>query len=156
MIILKSLSKINKTYLLNRTDSVFFEINLWMQNTSNFHEGAIYSRLGMWEVGFLLANESLFFGFGEKYLGISVAKFYDFLPLNLHHPLNILIGTGPHSDFLAKLLASGIIGAFAYVITIFIPLLFFFKFICENDFIEINAVKNTRNDKIHSILISSK
>jgi O-antigen ligase len=120
---------INKTYLLNRTDSVFFEINLWLQNTSNFHEGAIYSRLGMWEVGFLLANESLFFGFGEKYLGISVAKFYDYLPLKLHHPLNILIGTGPHSDFLAKLLASGIIGAFAYVITILIPLLFFFKFI---------------------------
>ena len=79
--------------------------------------------------GSAIFETTLFFGIGEKYLAISVSKFYESLPPNLHDPLNILIGTGPHSDFLAKLLVSGIIGAFAYIITIFIPLLLFFKFI---------------------------
>jgi O-antigen ligase len=83
----------------------------------------------MWEVGFLLSKQSIFFGFGEKYLIISAQKFYDYLPSNLHQSLYILIGVGPHSDFLAKLLASGIIGALAYVLTFFIPLSFFLKFI---------------------------
>jgi O-antigen ligase len=119
----------NKMHLLARTDSIYSEIILWKDGNAKLHEGAVSSRLAMWEVGLLLSKQHFFFGFGEKYLAISVSKFYESLPPNLHDPLNILIGTGPHSDFLAKLLASGIIGAFAYIITIFIPLLLFFKFI---------------------------
>jgi O-antigen ligase len=80
-------------------------------------------------VSFLLSKESFLFGFGEKDLGRSVGKFYDYFPPNLHDPLNILIGTGPHSDLLAKLLASGIIGALAYFLTILIPLYLFLQFI---------------------------
>ena len=119
----------NKTHLLARTGSIYSEIILWKDGNTNLYEGAVSSRLAMWEVGLLLSKQHFIFGFGEKYLAISVLKFYESLPPNLHGALNIIIGTGPHSDFLAKLLASGIIGAFAYIITLLIPLLFFFKFI---------------------------
>jgi O-antigen ligase len=119
----------NKTLFTKRTETIFNEAILWAQVSDDVNEGAIHSRLGMWEVGILLVKENFYFGLGEKYLASSVEKFYNYLSPNLLHALNILIATGPHSDLLAKFLASGIIGAFAYLLVIFIPLFFFLKFI---------------------------
>jgi O-antigen ligase len=118
----------NKTQLLARTASIYSEIILWKDGYPNLYEGAVYARLAMWEVGLLLLKEKFFFGFGENHMEFSILKYYESFPPELQEPLNIIVKTGPHSDFLAKALASGILGVFGYFFTILIPLFFFLKF----------------------------
>ena len=117
----------NQNYLLGRLSPISGEILLWNHNASNLGETSVGARLGMWEVSFLLIQESPFFGFGERSLSESIKLFSNKIPSHLVDPLQILIGTGPHSDFLAKMLSSGLLGAGAYCFTLGVPLFYFVK-----------------------------
>ena len=135
----------NQNYLLGRLSPLSGEILLWNHNASNLGETSVGARLGMWEVSFLLIQESPFFGFGERSLSESIKLFSNKIPSHLVDPLQILIGTGPHSDFLAKMLSSGLLGAGAYCFTLGVPLFYFVKSFLSQD-------KNSRSISILGII----
>ncbi len=96
----------NYDQFLSRLSPIGAEISLWKDNGQNLGETPAGARLGMWEVSFLLIQESPLFGFGEQNLRDSILSLSEKIPIYLNEPLAILIGTGPHSDILAKLLAN--------------------------------------------------
>ncbi len=118
----------NYTDLLSRLAPITNEIVLWKDGGENLENTSVGARLGIWEVSFLLIQESLLFGFGERNLTNEIKIISIEIPTYLAGPMAILLGTGPHSDMLAKLLANGVIGLLAYFCTVGIPFYFFTKF----------------------------
>jgi O-antigen ligase len=118
---------LNYDQFLSRLSPIGAEISLWKDSGQNLGETSVGARLGMWEVSFLLIQESPLFGFGEQNLKNSILSLSEKIPSYLNEPLAILIGTGPHSDILAKLLANGFFGFFAYLITLGGPAYLFFN-----------------------------
>jgi O-antigen ligase len=117
----------NYDQFLSRLNPISAEISLWKDSSQNLGQTAVGARLGMWEVSFLLIQESPLFGFGEKNLRDSILSLSEKIPIYLNEPLAILIGTGPHSDILAKLLANGLFGFVAYMATLGGPAYLFFN-----------------------------
>ncbi len=122
----------NHTDLFSRLAPITNEIILWKANGENLEDTSVGARLGMWEISFLIIQESFLFGFGERNLSNELKMMSIQIPNYLTGPLAILLGTGPHSDMLAKLLANGLIGLFAYFCTIGIPFYFFMKYFRSN------------------------
>lgn len=89
---------------------------------------SVGTRLTMWEISvFQLAPIGGFSGIGDM---PSIAKAVAQLqldPIRYKEAIYNLSVNGPHSDFLAKLLGAGYIGAFFYIITILAPWFIFWK-----------------------------
>lgn len=117
----------NYDQFLARLNSIGAEISLWKDSSQNLGQTAVGARLGMWEASLLLIQESPLFGFGEQNLRGSIMSLSEKIPIYLSEPLAILIGTGPHSDILAKLLANGLFGFVAYMATLGGPAYLFFN-----------------------------
>jgi len=93
----------------------------------NFNS-SVGTRLAMWEISlFLLAPLGGFSGIGDiSSIATTVAQL-ELDPIKYSEAIFNLSFAGPHSDFLDNLLRMGYIGAVAYIITIAIPWMIFWK-----------------------------
>lgn len=88
---------------------------------------SIGTRIAIWIISFkyLAANAGLS-GLGETDIK-NLLTTLPIDPIQFREAIYHLSNTGPHSDFLAKVLSMGYIGGLAYILTAFIPLLIFIK-----------------------------
>jgi O-antigen ligase len=109
----------------SRIISAYFEVTNWF--SGSVLESAAGIRLSIWKFSFEFANQSLLFGYGEE---------KNMLFTLINSPLNIsanqvaittMESTGPHSDFLSKLLSAGLIGLAAYFLILLVPYFIFWQ-----------------------------
>lgn len=88
---------------------------------------SIGTRIAMWIISFkYLVPIAGLSGLGETDVkNLLITLPVD--PIQFREAIYHLSNTGPHSDFLAKLLSMGYIGCLAYVLTVFTPLIVFIK-----------------------------
>ncbi len=88
---------------------------------------SIGTRIAMWIISFkYLVPIAGLSGLGETDVkNLLITLPID--PIQFREAIYHLSNTGPHSDFLAKLLSMGYIGGLAYVLTVFTPLIVFIK-----------------------------
>lgn len=100
---------------------------------------SIGTRIAMWIISFkYLMPIAGLSGLGEA----DVKNLLTTLPIDpiqFREAIYHLSNTGPHSDFLAKLLSMGYIGGLAYVLTVLTPLLVFMKSIFNTNLQQRNA-----------------
>lgn len=100
---------------------------------------SIGTRIAMWIISFkYLIPIAGLSGLGEA----DVKNLLTTLPIDpiqFREAIYHLSNTGPHSDFLAKLLSMGYIGGLAYVLTVLTPLLVFMKSIFNTNLRQRNA-----------------
>jgi O-antigen ligase len=88
---------------------------------------SIGTRIAMWIISFqYLIPDAGFLGIGEMGVKVLVSSF-SIDPLRYSGAIYHLSNTGPHSDFLAKLLSLGYLGGVAYLFTVLIPMFLFLK-----------------------------
>lgn len=107
-----------------RVDSGFHEIHSWLFTTTKDTSAGI--RLSMWQITWDLLQKSPFIGYGDSG--------YQHLLNDQHLSRNyslIVIETiakaGPHNEYIANLLRSGIFGGLAIIITLFTPFYVYLK-----------------------------
>jgi len=115
----------NSIVFKTRIEQLIHDILIF--NTHPMMETSFGLRLRIWEIASLAFRESPWFGYGENSLKIGIISIMKNTPDYLIAPLSVLVNTGPHSDILAKSLASGILGLFSYLGLIFGPMYLFFK-----------------------------
>jgi O-antigen ligase len=105
-------------FFAQRVDSGYMEITNWFSEQRTTTSAGI--RLSMWEISLSIIQNSPFWGLGTS-TPIDLLNNSTFnVPENYQAIQDFSTG-GPHSDILAKLLAGGLIGLGAYLITLFIP-----------------------------------
>lgn len=129
LIILYFMAYKNINALSIRIDIAINEIRDSFTNES--YNTSVGTRIAMWKISLLtLVPMAGFTGFGEGSMGTIVSS------LNLDSqkfagPIFHLSNTGPHSDLLSKLLSMGYVGGAAYLATLLIPWVFFWKNKCN-------------------------
>jgi O-antigen ligase len=108
----------------NRLVSGYHEIMNWLSGKDL--NGSAGIRLSMWKVAILLSQDSLIAGFGEKDLASILNGHILNTPAH-SQAIRDMIEAGPHSDILSKLLSMGLLGLSAYLATIIIPWVYFWK-----------------------------
>lgn len=107
-----------------RVDSGFYEIHSWIFTTTKDTSAGI--RLSMWQVTWDLLQKSPFIGYGDsgyqhllndQYLSRSYSPIV----------LETIAKAGPHNEYIANLLRSGIFGGLAIIVTLFAPLYVYLK-----------------------------
>jgi O-antigen ligase len=107
-----------------RVDSGFYEIHSWIFTTAKDTSAGI--RLSMWQVTWDLLQKSPFIGYGDsgyqhllndQYLSRSYSPIV----------LETIAKAGPHNEYIANLLRSGIFGGLAIIVTLFAPLYVYLK-----------------------------
>lgn len=107
-----------------RVDSGFHEIHSWIFTTAKDTSAGI--RLSMWQVTWDLLQKSPFIGYGDsgyqhllndQYLSRSYSPIV----------LETIAKAGPHNEYIANLLRSGIFGGLAIIVTLFAPLYVYLK-----------------------------
>jgi O-antigen ligase len=110
--------------IVTRIDSGYLDVINLLNGDFNTSIG---TRVAMWIISFkyLVPTASLS-GLGET--GVkNLLTTLPIDPIQFREAIYHLSNTGPHSDFLAKLLSMGYIGGLAYVLTVFTPLMIFIK-----------------------------
>lgn len=94
--------------------------------SGNFNN-SIGTRIAMWIISFqYLIPVAGFLGVGE--MGVKeLVMSLSIDPIQFDGAIHNLSNSGPHSDFLAKLLSIGYIGGGAYLFTVLMPIIFFLK-----------------------------
>ena len=108
----------------SRGEHAYKDISDWLNEINLDTPAGI--RLSIWKISLSLALENPWFGYGETGLKEVLANH----PLNTaayRSAIETLAFAGPHSDVLAKLLFTGLIGLFAYAATMVIPWLYFWR-----------------------------
>jgi O-antigen ligase len=108
-----------------RIDIAINEIKAAFLNES--YNTSVGTRIAMWKISLsTLVPMAGFSGFGEGSMGTVVSSL-NLDPQKFAEPIFHLSNTGPHSDLLSKLLSMGYVGGVAYIATLVIPCLFFWK-----------------------------
>lgn len=109
---------------LNRLVSGYHEIMNWVSGKDL--NGSAGIRLSMWKIAILLSQDSLIAGFGEKDLA-KILHGHVLYTSDYAQAIREMVEAGPHSDILSKLLSMGLLGLLAYLATIIVPWVFFWK-----------------------------
>ncbi len=107
-----------------RVDSGFHEIHSWLFTTAKDTSAGI--RLSMWQVSWELLQNNPFLGYGDS--GYQHLLNDQYLSRN-YSPivLETIAKAGPHNEYIANLLRSGIFGGLAIIITLFAPFYVYLK-----------------------------
>jgi O-antigen ligase len=122
-----------------RVDSGFHEIYSWFFTTAKDTSAGI--RLSMWQVTWELLQKNPFLGYGDSG--------YQHL-LNDHNltgnyspiVLETIAKAGPHNEYIANLLRSGIFGGLAIIVTFFAPFYVYLKSLYRSQGTDIRAFKS--------------
>lgn len=107
----------------NRISVTIFEVSTWLNNPAIYTSAG--ARLSMWVASIQLISEN-WLGYGE--IAIKEVAINHPIYLGIHqNGVRDLINAGPHSDLLSKGLSLGLLGIAAYLATIFVPFILFFK-----------------------------
>ncbi len=107
-----------------RIDSGFDEIHSWLFTTAKDTSAGI--RLSMWQVTWELLQKNPFLGYGDsgyQHLLNDQNLIGNYSPI----VLETIAKAGPHNEYIANLLRSGVFGGLAIVITLFAPFYVYLK-----------------------------
>ncbi len=107
-----------------RIDSGFHEIHSWLFTTAKDTSAGI--RLSMWQVTWELFQKNPFLGYGDsgyQHLLNDPNLIGNYSPI----VLETIAKAGPHNEYIANLLRSGVFGGLAIVITLFAPFYVYLK-----------------------------
>lgn len=116
--------------LQTRVDSGFHEIYSWLFTTNKDTSAGI--RLSMWQVTYELFQKNPFIGYGDsgyQYLLNDQNLTGNYSPI----VLEVIAKAGPHNEYVANLLRSGIFGGLAIIVTLFTPLYVYLKSLSKPD-----------------------
>lgn len=109
------------------------DIIRWLSGVD--YNSSVGTRLAMWEISlFQLAPLGGFSGIGDMSSIAAIVTQLQLDPIKYKEAIFNLSFAGPHSDFLDNLLRMGYIGVAAYIITIAIPFIIFWKNRFNKDF----------------------
>ncbi len=107
-----------------RIDSGFHEIYSWLFTTAKDTSAGI--RLSMWQVTWELFQKNPFLGYGDsgyQHLLDNQNLAGNYSPI----VLETIAKAGPHNEYIANLLRSGIFGGLAIIVTLFVPFYVYLK-----------------------------
>lgn len=115
----------------SRIDSGFYEIHSWLFTTTKDTSAGI--RLSMWQVTWELVQKNPFAGYGDsgyQHLLNNQNLTGNYSPI----VIEIIAKAGPHNEYIANLLRSGIFGGLAIFIILFAPLFVYIKSLFQPHF----------------------
>jgi len=136
-------------FLLTRVIDGYNEIRNWL--TGEFIDSSAGLRLSMWKISLQLSQNSFLFGYGDKEISSVLKGSMLDVPVN-QEAISTLIGTGPHSDILSKLLSIGAVGLFAYFAVLAVPFVICFAHRCS-DSVDVRQASQTALYYITGVLI---
>lgn len=107
-----------------RIDSGFHEIHSWLFTTAKDTSAGI--RLSMWQVTWELLQKNPFLGYGDsgyQHLLNDQNLIGNYSPI----VLEIMAKSGPHNEYIANALRSGVFGGLAIVVILFAPFYVYLK-----------------------------
>ncbi len=107
-----------------RIDSGFHEIHSWLFTTAKDTSAGI--RLSMWQVTWELLQKNPFLGYGDsgyQHLLNDQNLIGNYSPI----VLETIAKAGPHNEYIANALRSGVFGGLAIVVTLFAPFYVYLK-----------------------------
>ncbi len=108
-----------------RIDVGLQEIISWFNGTSK--ETSLGIRLSMWKLSTYLFSLNPLSGYGDKNFDPSFLANQTLLSIGSRGGVDTLYCCGPHNEFFANLLRSGIFGLASYFLIYFLPLVLFIK-----------------------------
>jgi O-antigen ligase len=119
-----------------RVNSIYYEISSWLNNTNVSTSAG--SRLSMWQISWLLFKQSPFCGYGDlgyqsKLLMPQIQSAFSAMSIN---DMRL---TGPHNEYFANMVRSGIFGLIAVLLQFFVPGVVFIRGLRST----VQAVKGT-------------
>jgi len=122
-----------------RVDSGFHEIHSWLFTTTKDTSAGI--RLSMWQIAWELIQRNPLLGYGDSG--------YQYLLNNQNSTtkystaaLEMIANSGPHNEFIANLLRSGVFGGLAFIATLFAPFYVYLKSLSRSQGTDIRAFKS--------------
>lgn len=122
-----------------RVDSGFHEIYSWFFTTAKDTSAGI--RLSMWQVTWELIQKNPFLGYGDsgyQHLLNDRNLTGNYSPI----VLETIAKAGPHNEYIANLLRSGIFGGIAIITTLFAPFYVYLKSLSRSQETRIRAFNN--------------
>ena len=122
-----------------RVNSGFHEIYSWFFTTAKDTSAGI--RLSMWQVTWELLQKNPFLGYGDsgyQHLLNNQNITGNYSPI----VLETIAKAGPHNEFIANLLRSGIFGGLAIIATLFAPVYVYLKSLSRSQGTDIRAFKS--------------
>lgn len=113
-----------------RINEVFVEAGNWMSGSKADTSTGL--RLTFWKMGLYLFSQRPFAGYGDHGLLPYLNDPY-LLSFASAEAVSMIQNAGPHNEFIADLLRSGVFGFFSYAGKYFIPLYVFVKIYAKND-----------------------
>lgn len=113
-----------------RIDSISAEITSWLNKSNTVTSTGI--RFTMWQIAWELIKQSPIYGYGD--LGYQVKLLLPEIQSRFSHDaISTIYGAGPHNEFIANTLRSGIFGLVAASLQIFVPMIIFTKGLNSTD-----------------------
>ena len=106
-----------------RLTGAFSEVSQWFHGT-NRHTSAGY-RLTMWQMSWEFFKHSPWFGYGDG--GVMVHLNEPWITAIADEESRGIISNGPHNEFLANLLRSGVLGGVSVLCLFFVPFVLFWR-----------------------------
>jgi O-antigen ligase len=107
-----------------RINSIYYEISSWLNNTNT--ETSTGQRLSFWQMSWVLFKQSPFYGYGD--LGYQSQLLLPQIQAAFSQEAIALMGlVGPHNEYLANMLRSGIFGLIAALLQFIIPGVIFIR-----------------------------
>lgn len=107
-----------------RVNSIYYEISSWINNTNVSTSAG--SRLSMWQISWLLFKQNPFQGYGDlgyqsQLMMLPIQSTFSSMSID-----DIRL-TGPHNEYLANMVRSGIFGLIAVLLQFFVPGVIFIR-----------------------------
>ncbi len=108
----------------DRINSIFFEIASWLNSTNIDTSAGL--RLSMWQISWALFKENPFCGYGD--LGYQSQLLMPQIQSAFSkEAISVMAAVGPHNEFLANMVRSGVFGFIAVSMQLFVPAIIFIK-----------------------------
>jgi O-antigen ligase len=101
-----------------RVNSIYYEISSWMNKTNT--ETSAGSRLSFWQMSWILFKQNPFCGYGD--LGYQSQLLMPQIQSAFsQEAISLMRSVGPHNEYLANMVRSGIFGFIAVSLQFFVP-----------------------------------
>lgn len=102
----------------DRVNSIYYEISSWINKENT--DTATGFRLSMWQISWILFKHSPFYGYGD--LGYqSQLLMPQIQSVFSQETISVMRQVGPHNEYLANMVRSGIFGLIAVLLQFFVP-----------------------------------
>lgn len=107
-----------------RVNSIYQEISSWLNKTNIDTSAGL--RLSMWKISWALFKQSVFCGYGDLGYQSQLLKPQFQLAFS-QESISTMMAVGPHNEYFANLVRSGIFGFIAVLLQFFVPAVVFIR-----------------------------